>query len=527
MAYDPATGNEVLFGGGQGKNVLADTWTWNGTMWSQLFPANMPQARYGASLAYDPATRNVVLFGGRNLSGPFDDTWTWDGVNWTQQNPVSNPPFADYASLASDPATNNLVLYAATFPGTDSASTWTWDGSNWTKQSPAVSPPNRVAASMTYDPATGTMVLFGGEASTGNLNDTWTWDGSNWTKQSPSTSPPVRADGAMTFDPSVNGLVLFGGYNVGFLGDTWAFDGSNWIQQAPVVSPSARAGASMNYDASTGKTVLFGGGDSNNAHNDTWIDSVAPLIPPTTPAITNLPSPAFLGSRFTPIVGTTGDGLRSVTSSTPSVCFLFGSAFVYPGVGTCTLTAHVARGTYYAAADGTPQSFTVTQATPTNPTISNLPAVGSTGGLAVTVSTTGDGIKSVTSSTTSVCTASVLFVSYVGLGTCTLTAHVAAGTDYAAADGTPQSFVVNASSYLPPFISRCSPTSGAVGTTVTITGTNLLGATKVTVHGVTATITKDFATKIKITVPVGATTGKIKVITLGGTVKSATTFTVT
>jgi len=78
-----------------------------------------------------------------------------------------------------------------------------------------------------------------------------------------------------------------------------------------------------------------------------------------------------------------------------------------------------------------------------------------------------------------------------------------------------------------PTISSFIPTSGPVGTVVIIRGTNLAGATKVTVNGVTATINVDTATKIKITVPIGATTGKIKVFTPLGKSKTATVFTVT
>jgi uncharacterized protein (TIGR03437 family) len=66
-----------------------------------------------------------------------------------------------------------------------------------------------------------------------------------------------------------------------------------------------------------------------------------------------------------------------------------------------------------------------------------------------------------------------------------------------------------------------------VATVVTIEGTNLLGATKVTVNGVSATITKDTATRIKIVVPAGATTGKIKVVVPLGKVSTAAVFTVT
>jgi hypothetical protein len=48
----------------------------------------------------------------------------------------------------------------------------------------------------------------------------------------------------------------------------------------------------------------------------------------------------------------------------------------------------------------------------------------------------------VTSNSKGVCTASGRVVSYVGVGTCSLTAHVAAGTDYTAAHGSPQTFPV-------------------------------------------------------------------------------------
>ena len=66
-----------------------------------------------------------------------------------------------------------------------------------------------------------------------------------------------------------------------------------------------------------------------------------------------------------------------------------------------------------------------------------------------------------------------------------------------------------------------------VGTTFTIKGTNLSGATKVTFNGAKATVISDSATKLKVKFPSGATTGKIKVVASGGTAKTATDFTVT
>ena len=54
------------------------------------------------------------------------------------------------------------------------------------------------------------------------------------------------------------------------------------------------------------------------------------------------------------------------------MCTASGLSVTYIGVGTCTLTAHVATGAHYAAADGSPQSFAVGQATLSGPTQNRL-----------------------------------------------------------------------------------------------------------------------------------------------------------
>ena len=71
-----------------------------------------------------------------------------------------------------------------------------------------------------------------------------------------------------------------------------------------------------------------------------------------------------------------------------------------------------------------------------------------------------------------------------------------------------------------------SPKSGVVGTVVTVKGTDLAHATSVTFDGTIATILSDTSRKITVEVPVGATTGRIKVKTPAGTARSAANFTV-
>ncbi len=79
-----------------------------------------------------------------------------------------------------------------------------------------------------------------------------------------------------------------------------------------------------------------------------------------------------------------------------------------------------------------------------------------------------------------------------------------------------------------PFVASFSPTSGAVGTQVTITGTSFTGATKVAFGGVKATtFSVNSDTQVTATVPTGAQTGKIAVTTPSGTATSSGIFTVT
>ncbi len=85
-------------------------------------------------------------------------------------------------------------------------------------------------------------------------------------------------------------------------------------------------------------------------------------------------------------------------------------------------------------------------------------------------------------------------------------------------DGGTVSVRLNQGGQAGPTLSSLSPTSGPVGTVVTLTGTGLTGATAVTFNGTAATtFSVTNATTATATVPVGATSGPVTITTPGGT----------
>jgi uncharacterized repeat protein (TIGR03803 family) len=274
-------------------------------------------------------------------------------------------------------------------------------------------------------------------------------------------------------------------------------------------------------NAANGQTLHadFAPTDIANYNNASANVSINVLQATTTISVNNMPNNVNIGGTFTPTFTYAGDGIKSVTSSSLGTCTVSGGIVSFVGAGPCTVVAHATAGVNYAAANGSPQSFTILRQTPVitwnNPanivygtalgntqlnatanvagafayipatgtvlnagngqslhvdftptdtvnnnnasrnvsinvlqatttiSVTNLPGNVPLGGsFAPTYAYSGDGIKSVTSSTLGNCTVSGGIVSFVGAGTCTVVAHATAGVNYAAANGSPQSFAI-------------------------------------------------------------------------------------
>ena len=136
LAYDAARAVTVAFGGiAPNGQADATTWTWNGSAWTAHAPAIRPPPRRSATLAFDAGRGEVVMFGGAGYGETGDviygDTWTWNGTSWTQAAPGGPSPRTD-AAAALDRARGEVIV----FGGRDAANqylgdTWRWKAGAW------------------------------------------------------------------------------------------------------------------------------------------------------------------------------------------------------------------------------------------------------------------------------------------------------------------------------------------------------------------------------------------------------------
>ncbi len=266
MAWDPATSQMLLFGGYTTyPSPSNDTWSWNGSTWTQIGDAgdagclstcsSSPSARQAGNLVWDPATAQMVLFGGDNATQSFNDTWLWNGTSWSQTDDSSDPGCTTTCSA---------------------------------------SPLGRERALGAYDPATAQLVLFGG-AGTGTYNDTWTWNGSSWSEiaadggcsSSCPASPSARTDEWGDFDPATGQLVIFSGAGSA---DTWVWD------DAPLALVSGSVALSTTltgYDTTLSSAVSL---EVANEGSSGWALTVQENQLPTNAQGHTLPAPSLNGS---------------------------------------------------------------------------------------------------------------------------------------------------------------------------------------------------------------------------------------
>ena len=244
VAYSPAQGTLVAFGGAQGQ-----TWLWDGqTNWTALGTATTPSPRQGGAMAFDTARNRLWMFGGRSPStlNFLSELWGLDS-DWTLAA-ATGPTARSDVGWTYDANRQVSVLFGGQNAGGPVADVqWEWNGSAWTQRCTACTPmpAARSGAAMAFDPLHGVTLLFGGTAGAASAacpgpsffcNDTWTWDGHAWQQQAPAVSPAAGLPAlSMTFEPRLGIMVLTGGTAL------WGWDGAAWFALTPQSTYQATA----------------------------------------------------------------------------------------------------------------------------------------------------------------------------------------------------------------------------------------------------------------------------------------------
>lgn len=248
VAYDAARHVVVLFGGrGQGAQArpqpvdLSDTWTWDGHDWRRRRPAHSPSLNYDwpAAMGYDPVSRTVLLFGfAKVASGSTTtmtpQTWSWNGSDWTQLNPAVTP------RSTGDMFSDGSHLFLTTPPSTvDTAHSNVqmseWDGRSWVPVASENSlPTDSGLMSAAYDLQRHELVVLNG--------DTWTWAQSRWLRVHPGIQPPT---GCMAYFAALHEVVSWGERWGTSSNAMFAWDGKTWrtVEPGNVVPSPAPSGA--------------------------------------------------------------------------------------------------------------------------------------------------------------------------------------------------------------------------------------------------------------------------------------------
>lgn len=308
MSWDEADGYMVLYGGenttssGSSSTFLVSNSTWSfvhgqWTNRTRQVGAN-PGPMLDQMMAYDPAGGRIVMFGGSSATENLNTTWTYSADAWAEENGSTHPPALFDARMTTDPALDGAVLFGGVHevanPYSESvvSTTWLYSDGNWsnlTSQLPQT-PPATTGAALTYQADLGFLVLFGGDVSHGLSSETW------------SLGPPVLGEFHATPSPTdVGVLSVLNATPWGSVGTiTYTYAGlPSGCGSANVSVLACRPNASGRFDVSI---TLADSDGYQVTHALAWQVNVAPQVA----SFTITPSALTLGARTT--VSTTASG---------------------------------------------------------------------------------------------------------------------------------------------------------------------------------------------------------------------------
>lgn len=409
------------------------------------------------------------------------------GSSWVQQggtltgSPITGttPRFGASVAISGDGNTVAIGCDDLTNSTRGAVFIWTRSGSTWTQQAKLVGT-GAVGLSLQGQSvamsADGNTVITGGYFDNNFVGATWvfTRSGTTWSEQAKlvGTGNSGQSRQGYALDISGDGnTVAVGGYNDnGAVGKTWVFtrSGSSWSQQAALVGTgnigTSQQGSSVALNSTDGNTLLVGGNGDDNTVGAAWVFTRSGSSWSQQAKL--LPTSIAGQANVGQSVELSADGNTAILGASNDNSQI-GATFVYSRSGT-TWTQ---QGTKLVGTGGTGGGYQ---------------------GNSVSLSNNG-----------------ILIIG---------------GPLDNSWQGAFWTFTVPPS---PPTITSFTPSSGSVGTLVTITGTNLSAPTALSIGGVAAApVSNDGTTLVAMVMP-GATTGAISVTTGDGTGTSGSNFTVT
>jgi hypothetical protein len=178
-AFDESSQRVLVYGDVNGGT--AQTWTWDGFQW-RMVDVPQPPARSGAAMAFDPASGRVILFGGigDQARTQLNDTWAWDGRAWSKLSPQHSPSPRQEAALTSFASKRGILLVGGNERTGFTHDMWLWNGSDWVELSGTTDRGDSPA----IDIGSGVLMFGGWDIDAGGRvqrNDLVLWDGTKWT----------------------------------------------------------------------------------------------------------------------------------------------------------------------------------------------------------------------------------------------------------------------------------------------------------------------------------------------------------
>jgi hypothetical protein len=448
---------------------------WDGTAWNIISSPNVGGGDANYLYDVDASGTGDAWAVGQHGNAPYKPLIEhWNGSVWSI---TTGPTFSGDAILYGVAAIASNNAWAVGYQFSTFAKTLIehWDGIKWSVvTSPSPSTDNNLAAAFAL--SSSDIWAVGTKWTTSQRPLTLHWDGIAWTEvSSPDPGYQTLVTGVVAVSAS-DAWAVGHGNSVTY---TQHWDGTQWsIVPSPFGISSLSAVTALGTDVWAVGNVLNG------------------------------------SNQLTLVIHWDGTAWSQVSSPSPSLSF------------DLLLAADSADGQIWAVGTytvGSAQQTLVETACPASVTITGFSPPAGTVGSTVTI--TGTGFADVTS----VAFNGVASLTFVVDSPTQIRAKVPIGaTTGLVSVTTSQGTAQSATSFrVKPKISGFMPTSGPVGTTVTIAGSAFLGATSVTFNGVAALFSILSYSKIRATVPSGATTGPIAVTTPDGQARSRTDFVVT